>query len=287
MRDVFGIKAIYTSSASGDDWDNNWDIPRMMTSVKVDPDEPKAKMRGSGIIDIKNGTMTMTGSPRYYIHQHNKNVEFTSYFKLNNWQNPPKSHSGFTMVTRSNHHLYKDDPCSARSYYCRLWNNGEIGFQQEYRHGGDGVSYSGSKRVSLYANGIPKNKWIGMKFCVLDKNNETILQIYVDETEGRNGGSWKLIHEVNALIFTKADPCNGPKPIPDGNVSFIRTDAADTVQVKWASIREITDSEPDTQTESSPITEILDTTVGGIPLYLLLIPIIILIIGIILLLYII
>ena len=238
MKDTFNIKMLYETNKTGDNWFDNWQEPRTLTKVQVDPDEKIAKMRGSGSLAMKNGIMTMTGSPRYYIHQYHKNVEFTSYFKLNGWSDM-KSYSGFTLVSRSNHHLYKEDPCAARSYYCRLWNNGEIGFQQEFRHGSDGTSYSSSKRTNLYDGGIPKDKWIGMKFCILNKGGETILQVYVDETEGKNGGNWKLSHEVNAMIFTKPDPCNGPKPIPDGNVNFIRTDGADTVQVKWASLREV------------------------------------------------
>ena len=206
----------------------------------------------------------------------------TAYFKLNGWEDP-LSYSGFTLVSRSNHHLYKEDPCMARSYYCRLWKNGEIGFQQEYRHG-SGTSYSPSNRVKLYNGDIPKGKWIGMKFCIFDKDGQTFLQVYVDEDEGRNGGNWQLKHQLNAMQFGGNDPCNAPKPIPDGGCSFIRTDRANTVQVKWASIREITPvaSPPPKDDDDEDIVKPGPNLSGSDNLLwiLLLIPVILLLLGV-------
>ena len=216
-------------------WISNFGIPRTLTKVENDP-TTNAKMRGSGIIDIKNDVMTMTGSPRFYIHTPNKNVEFEASFKLNGWENDePLSYSGFTMVLRSNHHLYKDDPCQARSYYVRYWNDGRIGFQKEMRHSStEGTQYSNSNTIPVEP--IQKGKWYHIKATVQDE--------IIDDTTY----TWLTVELNGVMTYSiRHDQFKGSDSdcskitdrIEDGNVVFIRTDKADSVKVKDVKLYEI------------------------------------------------
>jgi len=222
-------------------WKDNWNIPRTLHKVMDDPYDSHCAMRGGGSLVIKNGIMTMTGEPRYYIKQKHKNVEFSAYFKLNGWKNNrPSSRSGFTLVTLSNHDSYAHNSCDARGYYLRLWANGELGFQQELKHDKkkSKTTYGNFwPNVRIWKNGIPKNKWIGLKFVVQRVGNKTYLKGYVDLTNG--GGNWSLRIVKDASKMKGYDPCRGPKPIRSGNVSFIRTDRAKTVEVKNVRLKEI------------------------------------------------
>jgi hypothetical protein len=119
----------------------------------------------------------------------------------------------------------------------RLWHDGYLGFQQEFKHTKSNQWYgnyiiNGNKGVKIMDNGIPKNKWIGLRMKVERIGNTTWLKGY---TNIDNSG-WKLRLKVNAKDVNGYDPCKHSKPIRSGDVSFIRTDRADTVQVKDASI---------------------------------------------------
>jgi hypothetical protein len=49
--------------------------------------------------------------------------------------------------------------------------------------------------VELF-HSFPKDQWIGMKFVVFNivGTNSVQLELYVDLTDGVNGGSWNLVH---------------------------------------------------------------------------------------------
>ena len=214
-------------------WRDKWEKRRTLDQVETDWGDKKCSMRGSGKLIIGNGTMKMYGEPRYYIKHYNKdNVEFEAYFKLNKWKNNrPKYNSGFTLVTLSNHDKYKINPCEARGYYMRLWADGRFGFQQEFRHSSSSVNYGNYPSVKVM-NKIPKGKWIGLKMKIRRVGNKTMLYGYLD-----TGNGWKLRLSENATNVRGWDPCKGSKPIRNGSVSFIRTDAADYVEVKNARLK--------------------------------------------------
>ena len=201
-----------------------------------DSKDSKASMRGTGKLTIKNGIMTMKGDPRYYIKSKinsGEDVQMTAYFKLKKWKNNrPYSSSGFTLVTMSTHDNYTSRSCDANSYYMRLWHDGYLGFQQEFKHTKSNQWYgnyiiNGRRGVKIM-NGIPKDKWIGLRLKVERIGNTTWLKGY---TNIDNSG-WKLRLKVNAKDVSGYDPCKHSKPIRSGDVSFIRTDNADTRSIK-------------------------------------------------------
>ena len=117
-------------------WKDNWDEPRTIGKVMVDPKDPKSK-------------------------------------------------SGFTLVTMSKHDNYKQNACDASSYYMRLWHDGYLGFQQEFKHEKRKQYYgnykiNGKRGVQIFRDGIPKDKWIGLKMKVEKMGNTAMLKGYTN-----------------------------------------------------------------------------------------------------------
>ena len=180
--DSAGIAELYPSSTTAPrTWMNSWsDSTREMTKVMSDQGDAAATMRGSGRISIDGdtGVASMSGSPRYYVGDPNEeqtwnNVELTVYAKRVSDGNL-KSYSGFTLVARTSHDLYKTQPCEALSYYARIYfkgsSNGRAAFQKEFFHqrrGSPKTIYSRSKRVHSGlrledgSRGVPANTWVG------------------------------------------------------------------------------------------------------------------------------
>jgi hypothetical protein len=87
-----------------------------------------------------------------------------------------------------------------------LWKytyDGRVSFEKKLFHGhGDNGYYPTSEEPKpLWPEGIPRDKWIGLKFVlrtIFSKEaieDGVILELYQDMTDGQNGGTWKKLLE--------------------------------------------------------------------------------------------
>jgi len=272
--DAFGVSMLYGSvdqasrtSFAPSDWISGWqdyiEPLNLDGSGDVDSqDMNNAEMRSSGSVTSAVGSpvATLSGSPRLYIRDLTdgwENVEFTFYANfMADLRDPQVSYAGFTMGTRSGHYTRPDPKCDGTTYFAKIYRlTGEVGFQKEYFDGGTGQKvYSSSSRQSYFDTTMPLDTWIGMKFVLYTMTSGSVkLEIYVDETDGLNGGEWYLAHQLedapnNWPVSSSYDPTlltTNNCTVQDGDPilgsmpdSFIRIDYS-TIEFKSASIRRI------------------------------------------------
>lgn len=192
--------------ACGSDWASEWGSYDMILdgAMDVDPFDARATMRGSGSISTSAGSdaAVFRQSPRLYVAQGDgdpgwENVEFTAYgmYVADPLTRP---YSGLTLAARSDHAYYKDDGCAAPTYYAKIYRDtGSVAFIKEYYHDDANESvYADSVQAPLFEGRIPFGSWIGMKFVVLTVpgTSDVLLELYVDLTDGEDGGAWELVH---------------------------------------------------------------------------------------------
>jgi hypothetical protein len=214
MADKFGIKKVYRTI--GKEWFCKWDEgPQRSVSFgaagELDPD---LIFRGNGSYTIYGGSrdrcgqMRVTGDcPRIYVRFSDEesdalspsvpkwdNVEVTFYALTTN-PGRKVSYAGIEAVVRTNH--FPDDKlCSTRGYGGKVNFDGRVRFEKECCHG------KGNKQttpVYPFANKgrMPLNKWIGYKLIsrACEKNTKNKLELYMDMTDGSNGGTWTKVSE--------------------------------------------------------------------------------------------
>lgn len=259
-KDIFGIRFIGPTLPGGTYWLSNWGGRRDFTGV--DPNDPWFDAdHGSGSYKVRNGTLQISGDvPRMYVYdparvRQWRDVEITMYFRRNADDGVP--FAGMTAVARANHLATEDgsdDLCDTRGYGARVRFDGNIDFEKETSHPrNDSVS-----STRYWSDGMPYDMWIGYKFLVYDTAAGVKLELWLDSTGGKDGGTWRKINEVtdNGRLFGKAacadgiDPkmalTNSPNRLgsesgePNLTVYF-RSDgiATDGLDYKWGSIREI------------------------------------------------
>ncbi len=257
--DPFGITKIYPSAYNETyDWYSRWHIgpQRNATFGLAGGYDPLLIYRGSGSYSISgNGYLTWTGSaPRLYVrgsaienstlpdfvHKW-ENIEATAYFKtIDSGLNI--SYAGFEIVGRTNHYPDKDD-CSTAGYGAKFNWDGRAQFEKECSHANGSNKQIGT--VYPFNGKMPLNVWIGMKFVIYSNlDNTVVLELYLDMTDGLNGGNWQLVSR-----FIDFDGWSGTclacsafltgKILGPNYSIYLRTDGNALQVMKKLSVREI------------------------------------------------
>lgn len=258
--DVFGVKYLYKTRPGGTYWISRWGPARSFSGV--DPaDSWFDADHGSGTYEAGDGELRIGGpTPRMYVHdparvRQWRDVEVTVYAKRGEDSGIP--FAGITAVARSNHLQTNDAPadlCDTRGYGGRLRFDGHADFEKETAH----PRNQATGNTEVFPDGMPVGVWLGMKYVVYDRDDGVHLELWLDLTDGRDGGHWKLVDEVvdNGHLFGDVPCAEGIDPQmaltnaptragsesgkPNLSVYF-RSDgiAPGGLTYKWASIREI------------------------------------------------
>jgi hypothetical protein len=202
--DKFGIKEIYNTS--GREWYSTWNDGhnRSWSDSSNDPYDQEffTENKGTGSWNADGlGILKISGdAPRMYVVDPNSveswhNVEITVYGMRMSDSNV--TWGGLMAYARTNH-LVDTNYCDTRGYGGRFKYDGIIDFEKEIKHNS---SYAQTESNNYWPEGMPAYRWIGYKFVVYDVvgnnslNTGVKLELWLDTTDGLNGGNWTKVYE--------------------------------------------------------------------------------------------
>jgi hypothetical protein len=263
--DVFGIKKIYKDDLNGPQWNAlHWAKggSRTVISGSKDPYDPTKCSENRGNVTwtidgqgnlIFNGTRSGTTEPRFHLNNPSayffENVECTFYYKRITDTNVNWGGAIIGVRSGPNGHSISSEYCDAHTYYQRFRHDGNIDFEKELKHPDSSVKGT----LNIWNGGrLPFNKWIGYKSITRNAGTTSVgvrLELYIDLTEGLNGGTWTKLGEVRDTGGwappQAGTPCSYPAdyiPIPGGGVIVLRNTGVTNCQYKWMTVRAITSS---------------------------------------------
>ena len=267
-QDIFGIQKLFDTTTR--EWYSQFHVGpvRTRTFGAAGIYDPSLIFCGSGTYVIYGeasasltGIMSVSGScPRIYvrdsIQNHDlvplntptwKNVEITFYSNKIDPGIVPVVYAGVQAAARTDH--YPDtDLCNMRGISAK-WNfDGRCQFEKETVHLSNGTGNKQVNTVYAFPNNepMPLNTWIGYKYVVRSCDNDTTchVEMYMDFTDGKNGGTWKKINEFIDYDGWSADmpSCctdHSGKVLKENYTVYLRTDGVNKQLYKYFSVREI------------------------------------------------
>ena len=261
--DTFGTTKLYADLPGGMKWEANWVTPRTFTGT--DPKDPWFNCdHGDASYRVADGQLFISGAvPRMYVHDPAKqrqwtDVEVTVYFKRVNDAGTPWG--GLVCCTRANHGTIGSEntnKCDTRSINGRFRYDGDVDIEKETNHPASDAPWQ--YRKTVWSGGLARNIWIGFKMLTYDLSNGNVkIEIYRDMTDGKDGGTWEKITELEddgtklgvtacksgidpKMKLTKSGTRSGSESGKPNITVYFRSDdvATDGLIYKKASVREI------------------------------------------------
>jgi hypothetical protein len=200
--DTFGVNKLMQDMTGGQKWEASWNTVRSFTGQ--DPQDPWFDAdHGNGSYRTSAGQLFISGSvPRMYVYNPNntsqwRDVEITMYFKR--MADTSNAYDGMEAMARTRH-TPDSNSCDTRGVSARMRVDGHVDFEKETAHPNsttvaNKTIWSGSAGGGL-GGSLPYNTWIGYKYLVYDLSNGNVkLELWMDTTDGLNGGTWTKINE--------------------------------------------------------------------------------------------